>query len=351
MDTEVSNLKRSFFNALSEVTSTKSLEELRLDFLGRERGSLTKILRSLKDLPVEERAKVGAEANALRTEIEEAVAGKLKEFQSLSSLESDLDLTRPGVKIERGHLHPLTLVQDEVIRIFRLMNFSVVEGPEIETEHYNFDALNVPPNHPARDMWDTFWLKANHNSQDTIDKKKNSKSSIGHRKLLRTHTSPMQIRYMERHEPPFQILVPGIAYRYEATDATHEMNFGQFEGLMVGRDISMANLKYVIETFFNHFFKKKIEFRYRPSYFPFVEPGIEVDVMLPSTNSGQKGRWLEMMGAGMVHPNVFRNARYNPEEWQGFAFGIGLERLAMVKYKIPDIRLFRSGDLRFINQF
>ncbi len=343
----VSDLKQSFFIALDQISDAKALEELRVQYLGRERGSLTKILRSLKELPPEERARVGALANALRSEIEEAIEGKLKELQSLSALESDLDLTRPGMKIERGHLHPLTLVQDEVIRIFRLMNFTVVEGPEVETEYYNFDALNVPPNHPARDMWDTFWLRSNQNEanrKSQIANRGAKRSALGDRKLLRTHTSPVQIRYMEKHEPPFQILAPGIVYRYEATDATHETNFGQFEGLMVGRDVSIANFKYIIETFFSHFFKKKIEFRYRPSYFPFTEPSIEVDVKL-----GDK--WLEMMGAGMVHPQVFKNVGYNPEEWTGFAFGMALERLAMVKYKIPDIRLFRSGDLRFIKQF
>jgi phenylalanyl-tRNA synthetase alpha chain len=339
-----SELKQSFFSEIGTVTTAKDLEGLRVKYLGRERGVLTAVLRSLKDLSPEEKRTVGPAANALRDEIESALHGKLAELQAASSLESDIDLTRPGVKITRGHLHPLTLVREEVTRIFRSLNFSIAEGPEIETEYYNFDALNVPANHPAREMWDTFWLKSNNNLQSTISDKKNSKSSIGSRKLLRTHTSPVQIRYMESHEPPFQILAPGRVFRYEATDATHETNFAQFEGLMVGKNVSIANFKYVIETFFEHFFKRKIEFRYRPSYFPFVEPGIEVDVKLGN-------KWLEMMGAGMVHPQVFKNVGYNPEAWQGFAFGMALERLAMVKYKIPDIRFFYAGDLRFIDQF
>ncbi len=345
---DVETLKQSFFSEIERVTDAKSLEAFRIKYLGRERGLLTRILRSLKDLPLEERRRVGPEANALRDEIEQALEGKLKEFQSFSALESDLDLTRPGVRVARGHLHPLTIVQEEVFRIFRSMNFSIIEGPELETEYYNFDALNIPPNHPARDMWDTFWLRNNQKSQ-----KSNLKSQKSERLLLRTHTSPVQVHYMEKHEPPFQILVPGRVFRYEATDATHETNFGQFEGLMVGKDISIANFKYVIETFFDRFFRRKVEFRYRPSYFPFTEPSFEVDVLMSDRRqaTGDKENWIEMMGAGMVHPKVFDAVGYNPKEWQGFAFGMALERLAMVKYKIPDIRLFYSGDLRFIKQF
>jgi len=206
------------------------------------------------------------------------------------------------------------------------MNFSVVSGPEIETEYYNFDALNIPANHPARDMWDTLWLK-------------NSKL------LLRTHTSPVQIRYMEVHQPPFQIIVPGRVFRYEATDASHEINFYQVEGLMIGPNVTLANFKFIVEEFFRKLYGPKVQFRFRPSYFPFVEPGLEVDIKL----TGDK--WLEVMGAGMVHRNVFDAVHYNPEQVQGFAFGMGLDRLAMIKYNIPDIRLFYSGDLRFIRQF
>jgi phenylalanyl-tRNA synthetase alpha chain len=219
----------------------------------------------------------------------------------------------------------------DVAKIFEGMNFSVVTGPEAETEYYNFDALNIPANHPAREMWDTFWLKPG-----KADKQK---------MLLRTHTSPMQMRFMEKAKPPFQIVVPGRVFRYEATDMSHEVNFYQLEGLMVGKDITLANFKFIVEEFLKKFFAgQKIEFRFRPSYFPFVEPGVEVDIKL-------KGKWLEIMGAGMVHPRVFEYARYNPKDWQGFAFGVGLDRLAMIKYGVPDIRLFYSGDLRFLKQF
>jgi phenylalanyl-tRNA synthetase alpha chain len=209
-----------------------------------------------------------------------------------------------------------------------------VHGPEAESAYYNFDALNIPENHPARDMWDTFWVSRQGKGERPKDAM-----------LLRTHTSPAQIHYMETHEPPFQIIVPGRVFRYEATDASHEVNFYQVEGLMVGPDVSLANFKYIIERFFEQLFEKKIEFRFRPSYFPFVEPGLEVDIKIAG------GRWLEVMGAGMVHRNVFDAVRYNPDTVQGFAFGVGLDRLAMIKYGVPDIRLFYSGDVRFTRQF
>lgn len=235
------------------------------------------------------------------------------------------DVTVPGKKPERGHLHPLTIVQRKAIEIFSSMGFEVAEGPEVETEYYNFDALNVPKNHPARDMWDTFWLK---------DKR-----------LLRTHTSPVQIRYMKEHQAPFRLIAPGKVFRYEATDATHEVQFYQLEGLMIGKKVTMANLKAILEAFFGIFFgSKDMEVRFRPSYFPFVEPGVEIDMKY-------KGKWIEIGGAGMVHPKVLEEVGINPREFQGFAFGMGIDRLAVIKYKIDDVRLFHSGDLRFINQF
>ena len=239
-----------------------------------------------------------------------------------------LDVSAPGKKIERGHSHPLTLAQKKAIEIFSSMGFEVAEGPEMETEHYNFDALNIPKNHPARDMWDTFWLKSG---------KKNE--------LMRTHTSTVQIRHMEKNKPPFRIIAPGKVFRYEATDATHEIQFYQLEGLMVGKHISLANLKAIMEIFFQRFFEsKKIEIRLRPSFFPFVEPGVEIDMKFNE-------KWMEVGGAGMVHPNVLENVKLDPREWRGFAFGMGIDRLAMIKHKIDDVRLFYSGDLRFIKQF
>lgn len=260
------------------------------------------------------------------------------------------DITVPGEKPILGHLHPLTQVKRKAEEIFQTMGFSVIEGPEIETEWYNFDALNIPKEHPARDLWDTFWLKENQKP-----KIKNPKL------LLRTHTSPVQIRYMEKNQPPLRIIIPGRVFRHEATDASHEINFYHIEGLMVGKDVSVSNFKAIIQEFFRRFFEKPVEIRMRPSYFPFVEPGFEVDTTcLACRGKGcsacQKTGWLEMLGAGMVHPNVFKAAGLTPHQragggWQGFAFGMGLDRLAMMKYKINDIRLFYSGDLRFLGQF
>jgi len=329
LEMKLEDIKNSALKAISEITSPEKLEEIKIKFLGRK-SELTELLRSLKDLSIEERRKLGPKLQELKKELEESFDKRLKELRvSSSTLRERFDVTKPGHKITSGHIHPLSKIEEEIEQIFLSMNFSVVEGPEVEDEYHNFDALNIPKDHPAREMWDTFWLK---------------QSSGG---LLRTHTSPMQIRFMEKNNPPFQIIVPGRVFRYEATDASHEINFYQIEGLMVGDGINLANFKFVVEEFFKKFFgKQKIEFRFRPSYFPFVEPGVEVDIKL-----SKSGKWLEVMGAGMVHRKVFDAVGYNPNDVTGFAFGLGLERLAMIKYKISDIRLFYSGDLRFIKQF
>jgi len=233
------------------------------------------------------------------------------------------------MKDKKGHYHPLSQVMREMFLIFKDLGFEVALGGEVETEEYNFDKLNIPADHPARDMWDTFWLKPENS-----------------RKLLRTHTSPMQARYMEENKPPLALIVPGKVFRYEATDATHEAQFHQLEGLMIGKDVNLSNLKYILEVFFEKFLGEKMEIRFRPSYFPFVEPGIEVD-MRPE--GGKK--WVEIMGAGMVHPKVLLNVGIDPREYQGFAFGMGIDRLAMLKFGIDDVRLFYTGDLRLVNQF
>lgn len=325
----LNDIKKRAHEDIRKAADPKTLEEVRIRYVGR-RGELTEILKSLKDLALEKRKTIGPKANELRRELEEAFSDAVN-ILSVKTGVRKIDVTKPGTRIVRGHLHPLTLVDAEVRRIFSSMNFSVVEGPEVESEFYNFDALNIPAGHPARDLWDTFWVKGKTRDEDGL--------------LLRTHTSPVQIRYMQTHTPPFQIIVPGRVFRYEATDASHAFNFYQVEGLMVGSDVTLANFKFVIEEFFKKFFKTPIEFRFRPSYFPFVEPGLEVDIRMKG------GKWLEVMGAGMVHRNVFDAVRYNPDAVQGFAFGMGLDRLAMIKYKIPDIRLMYSGDVRFIEQF
>ncbi len=332
-------LRQQFLDDLPKIKTLEDLENLRIKYIGRK-SQLTEFLRSLKDLPIDQRRAKGPLANHLRDEIEDILNNKIKELIMRQEAGSVLDVTMPGKKVSSGHLHPLTIIENQIKEIFLGLNFSVVEGPELETEFYNFDALNFPPNHPARDAQDTFWIS---NSEDPKSKIQN---------LMRTHTSPMQIRYMQNHEPPMQIIVPGRVFRNETTDMTHEINFHQVEGLMVGKNISLANFKFIISEFFSKFFNpstgsgqaRPMEIHLRPSYFPFVEPGVEVAIKL-------NGKWLEVLGAGMVHQNVFKAAGYVPGEWQGFAFGMGVERLAMIKYNIPDVRLFYSGDLRFINQF
>ncbi len=326
---QIKKIRQQALDEMQGIKNGDGLERFRIKYLGRGDG-INAILRSLKDISVDERRVIGPEAQLLKKELEDMISFKSREF-SEESAELDIDVTRPGKRPPIGHLHPLTLIENEMRDIFTSMNFSVVDGPEVETEYYNFDALNIPPNHPAREMWDTFWIKG----------KKGERRS---RLLLRTHTSPVQIRYMETHQPPFQIIVPGRVFRYEATDTSHEINFYQLEGLMVGKDISLANFKYVIEEFFHRFFKERVQCRLRPSYFPFVEPGVEVDIK-------SRGKWLEILGAGMVHPKVFEAAHLNPRGLQGFAFGMSIERPAMIKYNIPDIRMFYSNDIRFLRQF
>jgi len=335
------NIKKEAKKLLASANTLDELEEARVKILGRK-GFLTIFLGTLKDLTLAKRRKIGPEAQSLKKEIEQKIeekVKKLKEDKHKKASEEKIDVTRPGFKPVGGALHPLTLVEREIVKIFESMGFSVAEGPDIETEYYNFDALNIPVDHPARDLWDTFWLR--------------SKSKK--RFLLRTHTSPVQVRYMEKNRPPLKIVSPGSVFRYEAIDATHNIQFAQLEGLLVDKKVSVANFKAVIEDFIGKFFsakggpasgggKRKIKFRLRPSYFPFVEPGFEVDML-------HKGKWLEIMGAGMVHPNVFKNAGINPKDWQGFAFGMGIDRLAMIKYEIDDIRLFYQNDIRFLRQF
>ena len=333
---------------IKKAKDLKDLDEIWRKYLGK-RGEIAKIFNLIKKISQEERRKIGKEANSLKIEIERMIEEKSKrikeELRSLKLKKERIDVTRPGKRIETGHLHPLTLVQREVLEIFQSMGFSVVLGPELETEWHNFDALNIPKDHPARDMWDTFWLKPE-------SQMSNAKSQ---KFLLRTHTSPVQIRYMEKHNPPLRIVVPGRCFRHEATDASHDIQFYQLEGLMVDENVSAANFRAIIEEFLRRFFKEPVEIRLRPSYFPFTEPSFEIDVKINSKLKSQKSKlvedWTELLGAGMVHPKVFEAAGLNPKEWQGFAFGVGLDRLAMLRYKINDIRLFYSGDLRFLNQF
>ena len=323
----IAELKKIAFSEIEKAKNPEDLEKARKTYLGRK-GELTAVLRSLAERPAEEKIRVGKEANRLKSELEALFESKKtafeKELLAAAAKKERIDITAPGKKVSRGSSHPLSRLRKEAEDIFGSLGFEIIEGPEVETEYYNFDALNIPAEHPAREMWDTFWL--------------------GKKFLMRTHTSPVQIRYMEKHNPPFRIIAPGRVFRHEATDASHEIQFNQLEGLMVGKDVSLADLKGILEQFLRRLMWEKIQIRFKPSYFPFVEPGVEVDMLW-------NGRWLEMLGAGMVHPNVLRAGGLNPNEWQGFAFGVGIDRLAMLKYKIDDIRLFYSGDLRFLRQF
>ena len=240
------------------------------------------------------------------------------------------------MQIPTGHQHPLTSMIAEINAIFAEIGFVFAEGPEAETEHYNFDMLNVPKEHPSRDMQDTFWFKGKDVSEPMV---------------LRTHTSPVQARYMEKHQPPIRMIVPGKVFRNESTDATHEAQFYQLEGLCIDKGIHLGHLKGVLEYFFSKFFSGKTEVRFRPSFFPFVEPGVEVDMKLLEGESKMVGRWIEVMGAGMVHPNVLKGCNIDPAVYSGYAFGMGVDRLGVMKYGVEDVRDYYTGDLRFVNQF
>lgn len=327
-------LREKALKELEKTDTPEALEAWRVSYLGRK-SALSALFTSLAEKPLEEKKILGSHLNNLKKEFTTAYEEKQKELKTNhNQLTTDIDLTMPGIPPGTGRLHLLTQVEQDIKRIFTSLNFSDIEGPELETEWYNFDALNIPKNHPTRDMQDTLWVKSDKGL------------------LMRTQTSPVQIRYMQKHLPPFQIISIGRVFRHEATDASHEINFYQCEGLMVGENINLAHFKYIITEFFKQFFGKAVETRFRPSYFPFVEPGLEVDVRLPQSGTQHRAsNYLEVMGAGMVHPRVFEAVHYDPKKVQGFAFGMGLDRLAIIKYDIPDIRLLYNGDVRFINQF
>ncbi|MEI6650884.1 MAG: phenylalanine--tRNA ligase subunit alpha [Candidatus Moraniibacteriota bacterium] len=340
----IAEIREEGIKAFGEAASEEVLRELEVRLLGRK-SELTGILKGLKDLTPEEKRILGPLVQGVRTALTEAfVSAKERIERDGRDWEAErLDVTAPGMIESFGHLHPITTIINEVEDIFTGLGFEIPDGPELESDFYNFEALNFPEDHPARDMQDTFWIES-----DGLDQ----------RYLLRTHTSPVQIRYMETHTPPFRIIVPGRTFRNESTDATHEHTFHQFESLVVGErgDVTVGHLKSVAETFFSEFFGREVSVRLRPSFFPFVEPGFEFDISCVFCGGSGcpscKGvGWIEIGGAGMVQQKVFEAAGYRRGKYQGFAWGFGLERLAMMKYRIPDTRLFMSGDLRFIRQF
>ncbi len=305
------------------------------ELFGRKAGLLTIALKGIKDLPEHEKKTAAKDLNVWKKTLTELLDGRRRE---LGGVESDgIDVTLDLPKRERGHLHLVPEFMRQIEEVFGRMGFDVAYGPEIESEEYNFDLLNFSKGHAARDWADVFFIKDNAPKEN--------------RNVLRAHTSPVQIRYMLDHKPPFRMICPGKVYRKDS-DATHSPMFHQFEGLMIGSDITLGNLKGVLVTALQELIGRNVEFRFRTGYFPFTEPGMEMDMMWQGDLSeSREGKWLEMGGCGMVHPNVLRNVGIDPEKWQGFAFGFGVERPLMIKHRIPDLRAFYEGDLRFLRQF
>ena len=339
MRNQLENIKQQALAALQSCQDSKELDALRVKYLGKK-GELTAILKQMGKLSPEERPIVGQVANEVRQALEEALSARQTELQSQALeqqlAEETLDVTLPGKASTAGGLHPLNIVLEDLMDIFQSMGFDVVDGPEVETDYYCFEALNVPKDHPARDMQDTFYL--------------------GENLVLRTQTSAAQIRVMENRKPPIRIICPGRVFRADEVDATHSPVFHQVEGLVVDKGITMCDLKGCLEQFAHEIYGPETQVRFRPSFFPFTEPSVEVDVTC--SECGGKGcrvckgtGWIEILGAGMVHPNVLRGCGIDPNVYSGFAFGIGLERLTTTRYKISDIRLLFENDQRFLEQF
>jgi len=325
--------------AVQSCANESEIENLRVKYLGKK-GELTAILKQMGSLSPEERPKMGALVNEAKQELEELIAVKKDELKKAATeqklKDETIDITMPAKEVKPGKLHPLNTVLDDMINIFQSMGFDVVDGPEVETDHYNFECLNVPADHPARDMQDTFYLAEN--------------------LLLRTQTSAAQIRTMETRKPPIRVICPGRVFRADEVDATHSPVFHQIEGLVVDKGVTMCDLKGVLEQFAQEIYGNDTKVKFRPSFFPFTEPSVEVDVTC--SECGGKGcrvckgsGWIEILGAGMVHPNVLKSCGIDPEEYSGFAFGIGLDRLTTTRYKISDIRLLFENDKRFLDQF
>ncbi len=326
-----------YIGKISIVSSIEQVEAVRHELFGRKAGVMTLAMKDLAEKSPEERRTKGQELNVLKVKLEALISARLQAIATLSIdtlAEGDsLDVTLDLPVAEKGHKHPIHEYIRKAEEVFGRMGFDTASGPELETEDYNFNKLNIPESHPARDLQDTFWV-----------------SSLD-RTVLRTHTSPMQIRYMEEKKPPFRMICAGKVYRKDS-DATHSPMFHQIEGLMIGKTVSLANMKAVMETAVRELVDPNVDFRWRTGYFPFVEPGLEMDLRWRGDESkSREGRWLEVVGCGMVHPQVLRNVGIDPNEFQGFAFGFGVERMLMIRHQIPDLRSFFEGDLRFLRQF
>ena len=339
LETKLEELRRATLAAFASAVSAEELEAARVQALGRK-GTLAQISKEFGKLAPEERARIGRLLNSVKQDLESEYEQKKQRFEraGLASRLSQewIDVTLPAGGVRPGSLHPVTQLQEAIEDLFISLGFAVLDGPEVETEEHNFDALNIPPTHPARDMQDTFWLANGH--------------------LLRTHTSPVQVRGLRKYGPPLRMIAPGRVFRNEEVDASHEHTFYQVEGMMVDREVSVAHLIYFMKTLLSAIFERDVSVRLRPGYFPFVEPGFELDLRcLICEGAGcpvcKQSGWVELLPCGLIHPNVLRMSGIDPEEWSGFAFGLGLTRLVMMRYGIDDIRHLQSGDLRFLMQF
>ena len=339
IETRLSELRSDALARIATAGSLEDLERVRVDVLGRK-GTLAQISKEMGKVAPEQRGAVGKLLNSVKQEIEAALEAKESQFADTTlraRLDAEwIDLTLPAPGVRPGSLHPVTQVQAEIEDLFVSMGFTVLDGPEVESEYNNFDALNIPADHPARDAQDTFWLTDGN--------------------LLRTHTSPVQIRGIEKLRPPFRMIAPGRAFRNESVDASHDHTFYQLEGMVVDREVSVANLIYFMKAMLTAIFHREVAVRLRPGFFPFVEPGFELDIKcLICGGAGcpvcKQSGWVEQLGCGLVHPNVLRMSKIDPEQWNGFAFGLGLTRLVMMRYAIDDIRQLQGGDLRFLRQF
>jgi phenylalanyl-tRNA synthetase alpha chain len=346
MEIDIKKIKDQALKEIEEIQNSEEWQQIRNKYFSRKSGELAKLIKDVKEVSDDLKPKFGALANQVKEEIGSALDQKWSELakDQDEKLDKDfIDVTLDIDKYKLGHLHPMTQVQSELEDIFKSMGFMILDGPELESDYYNFEALNIPSWHPARDAQDTFY----------IDELPNS----GQEKLvLRTHTSPVQVRAMQKYGAPLRCVVPGRVFRNEATDASHDHTFYQLEGLMIDKDISIANLVAVMKEMLSAIFKQEVKVRLRPGYFPFVEPGFELDFgCLICQGKGcsvcKQTGWIEFVGSGMVHPNVLKYGGIDPDKWSGFAFGLGTTRLVMMKYGIDDIRLLQSGDLRFLNQF
>ena len=339
METALTELESSTLSRIREAGTADALEAVRVEVLGRK-GQLAAVSRDMGKLTPEARARVGKLLNTVKTSVEAALEARRAEFEAQAlALRLDaewLDMTTPAAGTRPGALHPVSRIQQEIEDLFRSLGFTILDGPEVEDEYHNFDALNIPPDHPARDMQDTFWLEGG--------------------LLLRTHTSPVQVRGMERLGPPLRMIAPGRVFRNESVDASHEHTFYQVEGMMIDRDVSVANLIFFMTTLLTAVFKRQVTVRLRPGFFPFVEPGFELDIRcLICSGVGcpvcKHSGWVELLPCGLVNPRVLQSSGIDSEQWGGFAFGLGLTRLVMMRYAIDDIRWLQSGDLRFLEQF